>query len=170
MVDLNYSAPNAVKFWKQKLDYTLTPEDWRMGFVNSKEVRLRVLQFKILHNTYPTNILLSKMEIKATDKCSECIHTLDVIEHFFFYCPEVFSFWQDISNYILKEFNIKMHLNVTEIMFGIKKTNRKLSQRDLKRINEILLLGKMCISIKKKTESLLSLWHIFENEMNVRCT
>ncbi|XP_076468368.1 uncharacterized protein LOC143299124 [Babylonia areolata] len=36
------------------------------------ETRLKEVQWKILHNIYPTSILLHKMEIMENNKCSIC--------------------------------------------------------------------------------------------------
>ena len=62
----------------------------------SKESRLRLLYFKILNNIYPTNILLSKMKIKTSDKCEYC-KTHDLIEHFFFHCKRLEGFWKCVE-------------------------------------------------------------------------
>ena len=72
----------AINFWRCKLnieigDYFLT------AHVTTKESRLRLLHFKFLHNSYPTNILLEKMGLKDTNKYLECQET-GFIEHAFF--------------------------------------------------------------------------------------
>ena len=55
---------------------------WLLSYKCTQETRLRVLQWKILHNIYPTYMLLSKMKVKENSKCSYCTDTVDVIEHF----------------------------------------------------------------------------------------
>ena len=49
-------TPCSINFWKRKLDYEIKESDWQMSFNATREIRLRVLQWKILHNIYPTNI------------------------------------------------------------------------------------------------------------------
>ena len=39
------------------------------------DYRLRVEEWKILHNIYPTNILFSKLKVKENNKCSYCTGT-----------------------------------------------------------------------------------------------
>ena len=49
-------------------------------------IRLGVVQWKIVHNIYPSNILLSKMKVKENDKCSYCTDvTADVTEQLVFF-------------------------------------------------------------------------------------
>ena len=38
----------------------------------TKETRLRVLKWKIFHDIYPTNIMLNRMNIRESDKCTFC--------------------------------------------------------------------------------------------------
>ena len=47
----------------------------------TKEIRLRVLHWKITHSIYPTNILLHKMGLSNTENCNSC-EEKDYIEHF----------------------------------------------------------------------------------------
>ena len=71
--------------------WLLEQEVWirnRRTHVVTKETRLRVLQWKILHNIYPTNILLYKMKVRDDRMCSYCNDAVDCIEHFFFDCND----------------------------------------------------------------------------------
>ena len=59
-----------------------------------QETRLRVLQWKILHSIYPTDILLSKMKVRDSNKCSYCADTVDVIEHLFSWMSGCTWIWE----------------------------------------------------------------------------
>ena len=89
------AQPCATNLWKNKLNVDISCTDWESIFRSTKEPRLRVLQWKILHNIYPTNILLNKTGIANSDKCSAC-HSCDkdYIEHFFFACAIVKPTWK----------------------------------------------------------------------------
>ena len=63
--------------------------------------RNKVLQWKILHNIYPANILLCKMKVRDYHMCSYCNDVVDYFEHFFFDCPTIKKFWSYIEQYIL---------------------------------------------------------------------
>ena len=67
----------SVGFWKRKCDTDIL-NYLGIAITASKESRLRLLHFKVLHNIYPTNILLYKMKIKTTNKCEYC-NTFDFI-------------------------------------------------------------------------------------------
>ena len=76
-------TPTASSFWVRKLGYITDRDAWSRAKQVTKETRLKVLHWKILHNIYPTNILLNKMNIEETNKCSYCNDIVDFIEHFF---------------------------------------------------------------------------------------
>ena len=75
---------------------------------------------------------------------------VDYIEHFFFDCPKIFFFGNYIEQYILITFDIQTHqVTVVDVLFGIKQHNY--GKVKTKRINHVILIAKMCISMYKKT-------------------
>ena len=103
--------------------------------------------------------------------CSYCNDVADYIEHFFFDCPTIKTFWNYTEQYILITFDIQTNLTVVDVLFGIKQHNY--GKVKTKRINHIILIAKMCISItkNKKTKNkkaLLPLSMIFENQLRFR--
>ena len=141
-----------------------------MSFKSTSETRLWVLQFKILHNIYPTNILLRKMNITHNAKCSYCPETTDFIEHFFFSCPIIYRFWKDIELYILNKIGKHIHLGIRDVLFGVQKQHGLNNLEDVKIVNHLILIGKMCISILKKTKSTTPIFDIFEKHCKLRNT
>jgi len=156
--------PCSSAFWKRKFDIDISSEIWLLPSQVTKETRLRLLQWKIIHNIYPTNIMLAKMKVKETNKCSECNDTVDVIEHFFFECPKVLVFWSYIEAFVRNHFGVFLTCDVKIVLFGclINYGEPTLA------INHILLLAKMCISIHKKTNSPRLLSDIFEEQLRYR--
>ena len=114
------SVPCANGFWSRKFGLEIDEHIWSLV---TKETRLRVLQWNILHNIYPTNILLCKMKVRDDQMCSYCNDVVDYMEHFFFDCPTIKKFWNYIEQYILITFDIQTHLNVVDVLFGIKQHN-----------------------------------------------
>jgi len=110
--------------------------------------RLRVLQWKILHNVYPTNILPCKMKVRDDQMCSYCNDVVDYIEQFFFDSPTIKGFWSYIEQYILMSFDIQSHLTVVGVLFGIKQHN--CGKVKTKRTNHVIIMAKVCISMYKK--------------------
>jgi len=88
------AQPCASNLCENKLNVDISSTDWESIFRSTQKPRLRVLQRKILRSIYPTNILLNKMGIANSDKCSAC-HSCDkgYTEHFFFACAIVKPTW-----------------------------------------------------------------------------
>ena len=102
------------------------------------------------------------MKVRDEQMCSYCNDVVDDIEHFFFDCPTIKKFWNYIEQYILITFDIQTHLTVG-VLFGIKQHNY--GKVKTKRINHVILIAKMCISMYKKTNAFLPLSMIFENQL-----
>ena len=119
----------------------------------TKETMLRVLQWNVLHNIYPTNILLCKMKVRDDQMCSCCNNVVDYIKHFFLDCSTIQVVWDYIKQYTLITFDIQTHLTVVDFFLGIKQ--HIYGKVKAKGINHILLLAKMCLSMYKKTNAFL---------------
>ena len=132
----------------------------------TNETRLRILQWRILHNIYPANILLCKMKVRDDQMCSYCNDVVDYIEHSFFDCPTIQKFRNYIEQYILITFDIQTHLTVVDVLFGIKQHN--CGKVKTKQINHVILITIRCISMYKKTNAFLSLSLIFKNHLRLR--
>ena len=143
------NTPNAYYFWQRKLGVTIDKQVWSMPREATKEVRLLEMQWKIIHNLYPTNILLQKMKVCDTNKCSYCPEEVDFLEHFFYNCQYVKRLWSFVENKLSGELGKHISLSLVDVLFGIRRVY--LSMSEVKYINLIVLLGKMSISIAKKT-------------------
>ena len=110
--------------------------------------------------------MVHKMKVKETNKCSYCSETVDFIEHFFCECPVVRSFWRFIEQEIKTKTGTEIKLSNTDILFGTDKLT--CCNSDKLYINYLILIGKVCISIYKKTDSLIPLKIIFERELGMR--
>ena len=58
-------------FWEYKTGLDINPF-YKMAKEAIKESKLILLHFKILHNIYPSNILLNRMGIKDSELCEIC--------------------------------------------------------------------------------------------------
>jgi exonuclease III len=154
----------AVGFWERKFEIKLSETHWQVAVNCTQEVRLRVLQWKILHNIFPTNILLHKMGLRTSRHCSYCDET-DFIEHFFYECTHINKLWTEIENIITCYTGHRLNLSVTDILFGV--FHPVMNKKQYIVINHLILIGKMCISKIKygKGGHLLSLFH---NEVIIR--
>ena len=132
-------------FWSRKFGLEIDEHIWSVPSLVTTETRLRVLQWKILHNIDPTIISLCKMKVRDDQMCSYCNNVVDYIERFFFDCLTIKKFWNYIEQYILITFDIQTHLTVIDVLFGINQHNYGNVKN--KQINHVILVVKMCISM-----------------------
>ena len=129
IVDSKYTTPCATRFWLNNFNFVVNDKIWNIANSATKESRLRELQWKILHNLYPTNILLLKIGEAENNRCSLCYTEIDYIEHFFFNCQKISKLWSHITNIISKNLSLTITLTVESVLLGfVKKENLKLTK------------------------------------------
>ena len=151
-------------FWMRKYNFDIS-NHYIISYNSTKESRLRLLHFKILHNIFPSNILLNRMGIKDSERCDYC-GEIDVIEHMFVHCTRLKGFWSMVFNEIFSRTNLRIESTDQNILFGISKTDPPTISNNLKIINHIILIAKMCIS-KTKFGAVSNLFITFDLELTV---
>ena len=159
------STPNAEAAWSRLLNIIFSREFWKLPFESTKDTRLRVLQWKILHNIYPSGTLLYQMKIKPSDLCKFC-GARGTILHFFFECKAVSQIWNEIKKLILIKTNYKISLTVQEVLLGVL-PKKGIKKQDLYLINHLILIGKLVIS-KGKYGKVSNFISILEHELMLR--
>ena len=134
LIFMHDSVPCVNGFWRRKFGLEIDEHMWSIPSAVTKETRLRVLQWKILHNIYATNILLCKMKVRDGRMCSYCNDVVDYIEHFFFDCPKIKKCWNYTEQYILVTFDIQTHLTVVDVLFGIKHNYGKVKTKQINHV------------------------------------
>ena len=127
-----------------------------------KEARLVSLNWKILSNIYPTNILLHKMGKASSSNCTTC-NKKDYLEHFFYQCKKINILWDEASVIISNQIGRPITLSVTDILFGYYND----SNVNNLYINSIIMIGKMCIS-KYKYGNHPNLLFLFHHDLEIR--
>ena len=164
LVKRREKIPGSVSFWRKKfIDVDIMPY-FKLLYDCTKETRLRTLQWKIIHNIYPTNILLYKMGKVNSSDCNYC-GVRDYIEHFFCDCIVVRQIWHILEEKI--ELILGHHFALSEIhkLFGVTKANVPACL--VNKINHLLLIVKMCIS-KFKYGSYNDILLLLEYELKLR--
>ena len=89
----------------------------------------------MLHNIYPTKILLYKIGKADSNQCDAC-HTgeTDYIEHFFYACRSIKPIRYLVSQEIMIKFAERLSITQNIALIGCKDNN-------------LISLAKMCISI-----------------------
>ena len=136
--------PTCIQLWQTRLNINIT-EYFNLVNTSSKESRLLTLHFKIIHNIYPTNILLNKMGIKQSNICNDC-KELDTLTHFFFNCLSLRSYWKHIEFLLTQILKVKVQVNTIIAMFGIKAEEVRANRTSLNEANFLIILAKVCIS------------------------
>ena len=77
-------------------------EDWKTIFLSMQQSivdnKTKELQYKIIMRYVPTNHLLYKMGKVVSNSCTFCMLETETIEHLFYECHIVKSFWWEIFN------------------------------------------------------------------------
>ena len=123
------------------------PNVWSVAPSCTSEVKLIQLQWKILHNIYPTGTLLNKMKIRQTENCQICGER-DSLSHFFAECSIAKTIWKEVELVVYNMLGIKIKLNERRVLLGILKGDDIgiCTTKSLDLINRVILIGKHTIS------------------------
>jgi hypothetical protein len=135
--------PICISFWGKKLGIVIHEWHWKLPWLCAKESRLRILQWKIIHHIFPTNIVLKRIGVTETDRCTYCPHETDYLEHFFFSCIKAQIVWSKVEEIIMSVIEREIQLTVCDVLFGY---NEPAVNADTLKINHIILVSKMCLS------------------------
>ena len=70
--------------------------------------------------------------------------------------------------FILGKLDIHIRLGLEDIFFGVQKHNKISNKVEKRKVNKIILIGKMCISIYKKTKATNPIFYLFERQYAIR--
>ena len=107
------------------------------------------------------------MGLKNTENCEFC-NEKDFVEHYFYNCRKLASFWKYINDFLNLKLDKKIILYDFVILLGIEQSinNIELTKKEIRFVNNILVIAKLSV-IKSKQDS-LNIIFIFENEMRLR--
>ena len=166
MIDKIYLQPRCIQFWDQRFPHYVF--DWQNIWLATprctNEARLVTLNWKILHNIYPTKVLLHKMGKETDNICNSC-NTTDYIDHFFFKCVKSKPLWSQANKIISIKLSINICLTVNDVMFNYH--NNAFEDVNIKYINHVIAVGKLCIS-KFRYGKHPNLFILFERELRLR--
>ena len=93
--------------------------NWRdvylIPLIATLSTRIRYFQYKILHRYLAVNKLLKKMGIVNSELCTFCNLEIEDIQHFFWNCSRLTTFWNEFQNCILRN---SFDLNARDIILG----------------------------------------------------
>ena len=158
--------------WKTEIGDNIFPTlcDYVKRIVDIKRVtnipKYRSFQYRLLHRAIITNVQLKKWKIVENDICNFCKQETETIKHLMWDCETVKSLWEEVFNFIEKEFNLP-HVLIKD--FGAIIINQIVEKRD-HIANFICLLTKYYIysyRCLKKELSFVTLKAMVNNTKNV---
>ena len=79
--------------YQQGKQLNITPEQWKkiytLLYLTTKDTYLRWLQYRILHNSLPTNSYLVKIQVCESNKCLNCKNDKETIDYLFWHCDVI---------------------------------------------------------------------------------
>lgn len=83
--------------WETELGMPITEEGWETCFRNihrcSVNVRLNLIQFKVVHRLHYSKVKVNKMYSSVSALCNKCKNKPGTLTHQFWTCPNLHSFW-----------------------------------------------------------------------------
>ena len=120
--------------------------DDNIPFNVTKDIKLAIFQYKVVHHILPTNATLFRDKIKEKDKCHLC-EQKQTLTHLFISCSFVKNFWTEFTNWWITRNDDSIELNEENIIYGF--TNSIALQLGL---NLSLIIAKYYIYIASREE------------------
>ena len=114
-----------------------------LPFEVTKEVKLSMFQYKIIHNILCTKSLLFKMKKEDSQRYPFCRADHTIIQ-LFTECAQATLFWKEFLDWAPRMVNSKLSLSIKEIMFGIINNDSKFCLA----LNHLVIIGKYFLYVK----------------------
>ena len=114
--------PKAERKWAEylHLENILWEDYYYIPFNSCRETHIQTFQYKIFHRFFPCKYTLSLWYKDKDPYCTYCNgESIDILEHYFYLCPEVYAFWQSLMTWLSNSFEISITLDVISVIFGI---------------------------------------------------
>ena len=106
--------------WEGAWESRFQQVDWDKIYecLRSTPVQYKSIRYKIMTRIVGTNSLLERIQIKETDACDYCMQR-ENIEHKFWYCQRVKSFWNEVKNWLGRQLaTLADKVTIKEIILG----------------------------------------------------
>ena len=88
-----------------------------LSFRMTKETKLSIFQFKIIHNILPHRVRLYKMKITDSDLCLYC-GCQETLQHLLVSCPLLRTFWSDVLTWWNSSSKCNILFDELKILYG----------------------------------------------------
>ncbi len=121
-------VPTGVKKWS----LNEPPSFWRNSFIlarkMTKESKLQVLQYKVLHQIIPTQQYLYRRKVVQSPFCQSCHDILDTTQHMLLECPQVQNIWKQLKTLFEQKEQFEISIDKYTVIFGCKSSNSKIQK------------------------------------------
>jgi len=138
-----------------------------------KDVKIRNLNYKMLHNIYPTMHHLFKWKIKETENCSIC-NCKETLKHATYDCRIATETISSLCSVVKNRYRINSNvtLNYENILFGVSSTRNTLYLRAKEKvaIDVVITLIKQRLILQRENKVEISIDDvnsIFEERKNI---
>ena len=111
-----YIRPKSELKWEAELQLTNDQLHWEIinlaVHTNTNDCKYKWFQYRIIHRILGTNVILQKIGIKDSDKCSFCQNFSETICHLFFYCEYSYKLWEEFKIWLYDTLEIELELDV----------------------------------------------------------
>jgi len=122
-----------------------------------KDQKLRNIQYKILHNIYPTMKHLYYWKIKDSPNCNAC-NTTETLKHAIFECPIAITAWDHFKNIL----NLVINCSYNDILLGFCATNNlNVLQNRIHAIDTLMVLVKQRLILQRENKVYLNYDNVF---------
>ena len=112
----NFPAPTAEKrHFECGFDIHERQKIYSLSFLMTKEIKLSIFQYKIIHNILYTNCILYKIKKVQDPHCPFCTNVDQKVGHLLVSCPISNSFWSDFIKWYHSVSKKTLRLSKNEI-------------------------------------------------------
>jgi hypothetical protein len=111
----NSSRPKCCSKWEDKLGNNNI--NWKICFYKIskiQDIKMKWFQLRITHRIIGTNIVLKNMGISQSEFCTFCTEDRESINHLFWQCRYIQTFWHDFNELINEKCENAININVSE--------------------------------------------------------
>ena len=141
---------------RQGVDSSKLSAIYMLPFKITKETKLSIFQYKIIHNILPHRVLLHRMKIVNSPLCIHC-DSLETLSHMLVNCIVIQNFWFDVISWWKIHSGECLLFDDLSIMYGYDPEDPKTQI-----LNYYILLGKRHIFLQRSEFKPPSFNHFLE--------
>ena len=113
---------NSAKKWNNQFQHLDWAKIYFLSYKTSIDTKLRWFQTRLLYRILPTNRYLFLRKIKPHEQCDLCNIETETLEHMFFDCTFINTFWQNLTQKFLYKLPHVNNFQFSKelILFGMK--------------------------------------------------